>query len=178
MKKIILTILTGAAFAAFADENYQALYWQVTADSLKSETYDYTAASYANLYATLNGEIVSTPSSVQASGFVELTRDDGMLSDSKNTWAVDLSGWNGGSSLEGAMFYVELFNEGGTSLATSEGINYANILSHIDRNFSGSGVPTTANGPAVFGTYAVPEPTSGLLMLLGLAGLALRRKRS
>lgn len=28
------------------------------------------------------------------------------------------------------------------------------------------------------GWYAVPEPTSGLLMLLGVAGLALRRKRA
>ncbi len=28
------------------------------------------------------------------------------------------------------------------------------------------------------GWYAVPEPTSGLLMLLGMAGLALRRKRA
>ena len=29
-----------------------------------------------------------------------------------------------------------------------------------------------------YGTAAVPEPTSGLLMLLGMAGLALRRKRA
>ena len=28
------------------------------------------------------------------------------------------------------------------------------------------------------GWYAVPEPTSGLLMLLGMAGLALKRKRA
>ena len=35
---------------------------------------------------------------------------------------------------------------------------------------------TTAYGSA--GWYAVPEPTSGLLMLLGMAGLALKRKRA
>ena len=35
---------------------------------------------------------------------------------------------------------------------------------------SGSGVSYTA--------FAVPEPTSGLLMLVGLAGLALRRRRA
>ena len=33
-------------------------------------------------------------------------------------------------------------------------------------------------GYAGGGWYAVPEPTSGLLMLLGMAGLALRRKRA
>ena len=35
---------------------------------------------------------------------------------------------------------------------------------------------TFATGGA--GWYAVPEPTSGLLMLLGMAGLALRRRRA
>ena len=33
-------------------------------------------------------------------------------------------------------------------------------------------------GAGWYGAAAVPEPTSGLLMLLGMAGLALRRKRA
>lgn len=33
-------------------------------------------------------------------------------------------------------------------------------------------------GPTQWSTAAVPEPTSGLLMLLGMAGLALRRRRA
>ena len=176
MKKLILSMAMVAVFAAFADETYQALYWQVTADSLGS----YSDASYANLYATINDTTVSVPSSpVNASGFVELNRTGGgTLDDGLNTWAVNLSGWNGGSSLDGAMFFVELFNEGG-SIAKSEGISYANLKSYLDMNYSGSGVPKTATGAAVFSGYAaVPEPTSGLLMLLGIAGLALRRKRA
>ena len=36
---------------------------------------------------------------------------------------------------------------------------------------------TTSAAPA-WSTGAVPEPTSGLLMLLGMAGLALRRRRA
>ena len=39
-------------------------------------------------------------------------------------------------------------------------------------SFQGDGAYSAA------GWYAVPEPTSGLLMLLGMAGLALRRKRA
>lgn len=35
-----------------------------------------------------------------------------------------------------------------------------------------------ADGYSNAGWYAVPEPTSGLLMLLGMAGLALKRKRA
>ena len=34
------------------------------------------------------------------------------------------------------------------------------------------------SGYSAAGWYAVPEPTSGLLMLLGMAGLALRRRRA
>lgn len=36
----------------------------------------------------------------------------------------------------------------------------------------------TASNWKSFGTSSVPEPTSGLLMLLGMAGLALRRRRA
>ena len=49
---------------------------------------------------------------------------------------------------------------------------------------SGVGVQATATTVLSFGTQAaqtwtaVPEPTSGLLMLLGMAGLALRRRRA
>ena len=35
-----------------------------------------------------------------------------------------------------------------------------------------------SSGYSSAGWYAVPEPTSGLLMLLGMAGLALRRRRA
>ena len=36
----------------------------------------------------------------------------------------------------------------------------------------------TSSTPTAWSTAAVPEPTSGLLMLLGMAGLALKRKRA
>ena len=37
---------------------------------------------------------------------------------------------------------------------------------------------STASNWSSYGSSAVPEPTSGLLMLLGMAGLALKRKRT
>ena len=46
-------------------------------------------------------------------------------------------------------------------------------ISNLAKNLGGTG------GTAITGwTAAVPEPTSGMLLLLGMAGLALRRKRA
>lgn len=169
MKKLIFSMVAAVAFAALADDNYQALYWQVTEESLGS----YSDAAYANLYATLDGSRVSVDeSNLGASGFSILSDTLGQKI------SIDLSGWNGGA-LDGAMFFVELFNESGSFMAQSEGISYSTLLmNNIDMNVPGSGIPYVASGPAVFGSYAIPEPTSGLLMLLGFAGLALRRKRA
>lgn len=179
MKKLILSLVAVAAFVALADDNYQALYWQVTADSLGEYK---EGATFANLYATLDGGTtrVAVDTGVDgANGYVLLSdRPTGGLVDSQNKWAINLNGWNGGSSLDGAMFFVELFNEGGDFMAQSAGISYANLGAYIEKNYAGTGIPSAATGAAVFGAYAVPEPTSGLLMLLGIAGLALRRKRA
>lgn len=46
------------------------------------------------------------------------------------------------------------------------------------KSYSGVGdISFATAGPSSWSTEAVPEPTSGLLMLVGLAGLALRRRR-
>ena len=49
------------------------------------------------------------------------------------------------------------------------------LMNNVARYIGGN----SANGQiASWGTASVPEPTSGLLMLVGLAGLALRRRRA
>ena len=50
--------------------------------------------------------------------------------------------------------------------------------SGMDAKYSASGVFSGATWVSTSGPAPVPEPTSGLLMLLGVAGLALKRKRA
>ena len=82
-------------------------------------------------------------------------------------------------------FYFVIIN--GDDVFISASIAAAGQASDVASvKFSGIGAATKnafADASATFdangaGWYAVPEPTSGLLLLMGMAGLALRRKRT
>ena len=80
-------------------------------------------------------------------------------------------------------FFAVVFN---TSTITDDSEFYVTALKENVMTASGSSnkvigfgnqsVPSNAEG--AWNAVAVPEPTSGLLMLVGLAGLALRRRRA
>ena len=80
-------------------------------------------------------------------------------------------------------FFAVVFN---TSTITDESEFYVTALKENVMTASGSsnkviGFGNQATASAAEGAWnavAVPEPTSGLLMLVGLAGLALRRRRA
>ena len=84
-----------------------------------------------------------------------------------------------GVTTDGTMFWV-VFTDG--SMDAGKAIQWTAATSIADYDFEpGSPAPGTfgVTSFANSGTIAnVPEPTSGLLMLVGLAGLALRRKRA
>lgn len=66
----------------------------------------------------------------------------------------------------GKDFYIANLASG--TVGSDAGLSIGNLGTH----FKGD-----VNGTATGGWVATPEPTSGLLLLLGAAGLALRRKR-
>lgn len=61
--------------------------------------------------------------------------------------------------------------------ATAPAISYETVTFSL-KNQSQAGIQTGDFSQGGWYTAAVPEPTSGLLMLLGMAGLALRRRRA
>ena len=79
------------------------------------------------------------------------------------------SGWTGYS------FFVELLDENEITIKgwQSETMRYGDLANYI----WGSSTERLPEALVFRGVSSVPEPTSGLLMLLGAAALALRRKR-
>ncbi len=94
---------------------------------------------------------------------------------------MDESGWFAllPSDAASLSFMVELGNwENGqwVGIATSQSYTYAQLASHIIHDWSGpNAIP--AMDAWIAENYVVPEPSSGILLLIGGGLLALRRKR-
>ena len=80
---------------------------------------------------------------------------------------------------DGYSYYIELVSDANVFVGRSvDTISYseAKALSYIQTSVLKSESATGVWQPTSFTTEQIPEPTSGLLVLLGLAGLALKRK--
>ena len=96
---------------------------------------------------------------------------DGVAAGSKSEVISDL-----GVDTAGKSFFIELTkfeNNTYTTVGMSEILSASALADFTSVN--AAGLRPVWNGGSF---HAVPEPTSGLLMLLGLAGLALKRKRA
>jgi hypothetical protein len=81
---------------------------------------------------------------------------------------TDLASYKG----EGKYFYLETGTSGTTSYMS--GTDPIAVAKMVSATSVGNGGATWTEATIA----AVPEPTSGLLLLLGVAGLALKRKRA
>ena len=158
MKKSILAVAVAlAASLLHAD----LLYWQVLEEVGKT-------FNYAQLYYTTDpGPLTTDGTAVKVGGLVS---GSGLTSTSSH--AADITGIDNISG-----FYVGFFSsaeDNYSSLGFSNWLSYSDVLSAMDRSWNDGKNVQTHTSVATF----VPEPTSGLLLLLGLAGLAVRRKRA
>lgn len=176
-KLIALVMVLMAVCFARADITDQYLYWMIDQSS-SSEPIEFF---YATLYAD-NGEQkialtvtdgTTTSPYVLPSDFDE-TKDPppGVGTRTDPTYS-QLVGYLG-SDYSSYSFYVELFLDGSDKpLGVSQSVAYEDLKRYIYSNLNLGGEIAYAFVP----TVPVPEPTSGLLVSLGLALLALRRRR-
>lgn len=157
MKKLVITsIVLAVALIARAD----VLYWMV------DDTYAETASGSAD-YAFLR---VNDSADNMSSVYTLATKTGAQVYnayDFGDQFATDISAY----SSDSYYFYVELAN----GLRT-EAVNYANLGGALYKG----GISMPSSVATAFGqgkTYNVPEPTSGLLFLVGGMLLGLKRRR-
>ena len=174
MKKIIIAL---AAIATATVVNAAACAWTgaavskiVSTDDATSYTMYLLDASVTDA-ATMSGYLASGDTSYLSAATVTTT--SGLAAGTAVRWTSTFGDYTAGDSYT---YYTVIFNG---DVASAD-----HFMITAEKTAS---VPASGNLVMAFGTQAsntwntmaaVPEPTSGLLMLVGLAGLALRRRRA
>ena len=164
-KRILAFALTvvGLSVAVFGEDNPSYLYWMLTE---AENPYD-TEFSFAQL------RVDNTQAYVEMSGTDLSAWSDAVFAEpnglSTSTYWANLGSFAG----DGYCYVLELYNDDGALVGKSGSISYADLAGFLAKD------PVGQHPDSPFTAWqVVPEPTSGLLVLWGLAGLALRRKRA
>ena len=189
MKKLI-NAAVAVAMAVVA--NAAQIKWQTTYEVCNGPSENLTSATFAYLVdattmsqdAIYNAVMAGASLSEVVSGVA--LKSAAMSEGAISTQTIDLpASYTAGSKLNA---YMVLFDEdlnalyfseqksGTLQVASATGFGFTNDSSLESVMADMSGFDKSYGGWV--STAAVPEPTSGLLMLLGMAGLALRRRRS
>ena len=150
MKKLVMMMAMAAVGAAFGDYGY--LYWEVDQSGEENPI----AFEYAQIKAQNGGDV-------------------GYLNDVLGANAGKLTGGPINTQLTqdygGYDFVVELLDANFGVIGTSGTFAFSDLSSFVFKDLDPQGAT-----PWTVTAFTVPEPSSALLLLLGLAGLALKRK--
>ena len=173
MKKIVpagLAFVVSCLLSLTLHADFQYLYWMVDISDQAASNPEY-AFSYATVSA--DGNVLTLYNNDQTSAGTMF----GVDGDNTPGYTAGLVSAGGDpiyagdvSSYLGSTFLFELFNDDGLKVA------WKSVSASALSDFIG-GTMSTISSPYVV-SNVIPEPTSGLLLLLGMAGLALKRKRA
>lgn len=164
MKNLFKSLVAGLLLLAGASASAGTLYWQVTSDA--GQNFD-------------EAWLVAENKSTGELNYLEGIDSDGAKPSSTPLMQTDLDGYESDAYL----FYVEMsnYNNGAyETVATGYKYGYGDLVSSgyvatgaVDVN----DVIAAASAVNLGSGSPVPEPSSGLLLLIGGAMLALRRRR-
>lgn len=131
----------------------------------------YAQDDLVSAFVAANGDAAATLASISTLG-------TGTIGDNAR-----ISGSGTSTATDSITAYFVVFNGDKMYVSGTADSSYDSLMAEHSITFSSMTTSSkltlqAADGYSAAGWYAVPEPTSGLLMLLGMAGLALRRKRS
>ena len=190
MKKLMMVVaaiaLAASAQAATYDWKWSSTLKDPTATAFSGTVYLFNAQDYSQ--QTILTAFLANPKSYALSGAI----DSYATSNGKNSTGAEIPEANIGT-LRGSgddkyvdYFYATTFKSGDDSyifLTDTYTVNVqASQITSISTSLSGSSVApedtsTIQSGKVWYSApSAIPEPTTGLLVLLGVAGLALRRR--
>ena len=175
MKKLMIA-LVAVAYAAVLQA--ASVSWYLEKDTDKT---------YGNLTAyVINGSDYATVAALLAAGGATVATDfnnyviDSVALNSRGAGSSNSAGVTG-TSLAWFIFANDSIADGST-YSTTTAIDASAYTYTPPDSAPGDLALTVASfttkGAPIGGSSPVPEPTSGLLMLLGVAGLALKRKRA
>ena len=153
----------GVLFALCAKSDY--LYWMI--DTGSAGQYNYSSA-------VLKMEGSDSPVMTINSYTAELANYTGnSLNEQISAYQLDAGGFYATlpSDYVGHSFFIELYNGDNWVAKTAGSSSYLSSI-YVGGLSTPAAVPTSLGG-----TYSVPEPTSGMLFLIGGVLLGLRRRR-
>ena len=169
------------------------LYWQVNDTAASGSGVKGTPTQAYLMASTATGDKYYVSSNLDAAGndLGEVVGVGTFANGGTAAGVLDLAkilAWPDGSTsasannlgLSDLSFFVELYNDAGqwVGQTTPESyetlVNSGAISSGLNHNFTGVNSAVGSGS----GSYSVPAPTSGLLMLAGFGALALKRRRA